>query len=67
MNQCQFDISWVGRCKKDVEENSDYCSEHKDVKCQNCGKQATHDCEDTILGFVCGRLLCGTCRCGWGY
>jgi len=59
--QCTFDKCWIGRCK-DHADASGYCLEHKAAKC-SCGKQATHDCEATIGAFVCGRLLCGRCRC----
>jgi hypothetical protein len=59
--QCIFDKCWVGKCKEPADV-SGYCVEHRKAKCQ-CGRQATHDCEATIGAFVCGRLLCGRCRC----
>ncbi len=59
--QCEFDKCWVGRCKEPAD-GSGYCEEHRKAKCQ-CGRQATHDCDATIGAFVCGRLLCGRCRC----
>ena len=59
--QCQFDMCWVGRCKEPAD-ISGYCAKHAAAKCQ-CGRQATHDCEATIGPLVCGRLLCGRCRC----
>lgn len=58
---CSFDKCWVGRCKQPADATG-YCDEHKLLKC-GCGRQATHDCEATIGPFVCGRLLCGHCRC----
>lgn len=59
--QCSFDKCWIGRCKEPAD-TSGYCAEHRSKKC-SCGRQATHDCEATIGAFVCGRLLCGSCRC----
>lgn len=59
--RCQFDMCWVGRCKEPAD-ISGYCAKHAGAKCQ-CGRQATHDCDATIGAFVCGRLLCGRCRC----
>ena len=60
MNQCKFDIAWVGRCEKEAIENG-YCEEHKDWHCINCGEKATHSCHETF-GLVCGAPLCDNCE-----
>lgn len=59
---CQFDQAWVGKCKKPVVKGEDYCRDHINVKC-GCGKQATHNCEQTMGPMICGRNLCDSCRC----
>jgi len=61
MEKCIFIKSWVGRCKLDAIHNQ-YCAEHSDKKCVNCGEQATHDCDQTMSAFVCGAPLCNDCE-----
>jgi hypothetical protein len=72
---CKFMIAWVGRCKsppvgshesknpflEDVIEG-EYCEKHMERICK-CGKQATHDCSDTIGPMICGAPLCDDCEC----
>jgi len=62
MKQCKFNLTWIGQCKKLVEDNEDYCEEHRKLKCCNCGKQATHDCYETIGQMICGAPLCDDCE-----
>jgi hypothetical protein len=57
---CQFDVSWVGRCKQPVSGESEYCAKHQGVTCR-CGKQAVRDCDATLGAFVCGTPMCGSC------
>ena len=59
--ECKFHIAWVGKCKNDAD-ISGYCSEHKNIKCSKCDKQATHDC-DMTMGLVCGQPLYNQCKC----
>lgn len=71
MEGCKYDVAWVGRCKKDVVEGTEYCPDHLNhvdndsykAKCCQCGEQATHECPETFQ-FVCGSPLCGkeTCK-----
>ena len=55
--ECQFDKSWVGRCKRPTS-GKKFCSEHLQKKCYSCKEQATRDCEATIGAFVCGEMMC---------
>lgn len=59
---CKFRKAWVGNCKNDKVENTNYCTEHMEQKCSVCGEQATHDCSETNQ-FVCGVLLCDSNKC----
>lgn len=64
MTQCKFDVSWVGRCRSEAVDGSDYCEKHHGQKCTSCKTaQATHDCDHTGQ-FVCGYPLCENCI-GW--
>lgn len=56
--QCPFDRAWIGKCKKTPEVGEIFCPEHADMKCGQCGAQATRDCAATIGAFVCGGPLC---------
>lgn len=58
---CQFIKSWIGQCKKETINGTDYCKEHEGVKCF-CGKQATYDCAETVGSFTCGMNLCPECE-----
>jgi hypothetical protein len=60
MSKCKFDRGWIGKCNNEVVKGTDYCSEHLDINCVSCGKQATHDCPETFQ-FVCGAPLCDNC------
>lgn len=60
MSACKFDVSWVGRCKKETASGSEYCLEHSSVTCSSCRTQATHDCDHTAQ-LVCGAPLCDAC------
>ena len=70
MDQCKFDVSWVGRCRNTAVPDTEYCLDHlQDPEgkrwkgtCVTCGEQATHDCEDTFQ-FVCGAPLCDKPEC----
>ena len=59
-NECKFSKAWIGTCKKPADE-SGFCEEHKGQVCCSCGKQATHDCAETMQ-FVCGFFLCDDCE-----
>lgn len=54
--ECQFIVSWVGKCKKPT--TGHYCTQHAKLKCSICGNPATHDCDATVGAFVCGTPLC---------
>ena len=58
---CQFIKSWIGQCKKETINGTDYCKKHTGKTCL-CGHQSTHNCERTVGAFVCGMNLCGTCE-----
>lgn len=59
---CKFDEAWIGKCKKDTIKGEEYCEEHLGKKCSICGKQATHNCAETMQ-LVCGTLLCDSLEC----
>jgi len=64
--KCCFVKSWVGNCNEHSNttiNGKHFCKKHSQLKCSKCGKQATHDCEQTIGSFVCGTLLCDDCKC----
>jgi hypothetical protein len=61
--QCKFEKDWAGRCKSIALPNIHFCEEHSKVVCSQCGKQATHSCEETHGAFVCGSNLCDNCNC----
>lgn len=55
--RCKFIRDWAGRCIQSPVPGHEYCSQHIFDKCEVCGKQATHSCDQT-LGLVCGAPLC---------
>ena len=57
---CNFELAWIGKCKNEPTENG-MCDEHTKIKCCSCGKQATHECAET-MGLVCGAPLCDDCE-----
>jgi hypothetical protein len=61
MSACQFDLAWIGPCRKPVLEGATYCPKHEPVKCVSCGKPATRECGQTYQ-LVCGALLCNDCE-----
>ena len=60
-NGCKFIKAWIGTCKKETVDNTEYCREHKEKLCR-CGNQSTHDCDITVGPLVCGSLLCSKCN-----
>lgn len=62
MGECKFDKAWVGRCKKETVEGTEYCTDHLKETCRVCGEQATHDCGETFQ-LVCGTPLCNKEEC----
>ena len=58
---CKFIKSWIGPCKKETVNGTDYCEEHEGLQCF-CGNQATYDCMETVGAFVCGMNLCPECE-----
>lgn len=64
MEECGFNIAWVGKCK-----NPKPCPDHKDKVCCVCGESATRECPETF-SLVCGALLCDNCEHSnrnWGH
>ena len=59
VQQCEWNIAWMGRCKEPAENGSRFCKKHQQ-KCCSCGEPATHECEETGQ-FVCGAPLCNEC------
>ena len=57
---CKFRLAFQGKCKNEADE-SGYCEEHKDVKCNCCHEQATRQCEASV-GVCCGTPLCDNCE-----
>lgn len=57
--KCKFIVGRDLLCGSDVAYNSEYCSKHKDLKC-NCGVQASHYCEEREL---CEEPLCDESFC----
>ena len=60
-DNCKFMRSWIGYCTEETVDDTEYCKKHKGLTC-SCGNQATHDCEQTLGSFICGKLLCEKCR-----
>ena len=60
-SNCQFDLAWIGKCKKPTIEGLTMCEEHSKIKCCSCGEPATHQCAET-MGLVCGADLCDKCE-----
>lgn len=60
MSKCKFDNAWEGNCNKETDH--EYCEEHSKLKCEICGKQATHTCPVTMQ-LICGALLCDDPKC----
>ena len=60
---CKFSVAWVGRCKEENENGSDYCKEHSAETCAHCGEQATHTTDTTFMGMGAGKSLCNHPRC----
>lgn len=59
---CDYVRAWSSQCGRLVEDDGDYCEDHVLRKCCVCHRQATHDCDETWF-LVCGKPLCGSCRC----
>jgi hypothetical protein len=59
--QCGWDEAWIGICKNEAIEGSEYCAEHNGKKCGVCGEQANRECPETC-GLVCGFPLCPKCQ-----
>ena len=57
---CCFDKAWIGKCKKPADD-SNFCEEHKEIKCCSCGEKATRECDETGQ-FICGYPLCDNCE-----
>lgn len=55
--ECPFVEAWIGKCKKTPEVGELYCERHKEIKCFECGAQATKNCGHTSQ-FVCGAPMC---------
>ena len=63
---CIWRNAWQPPCAVDSG-SEQYCSEHIKEKCVNCGKQATHECSQTGIQFVCCAPLCDDCTHGYLY
>lgn len=60
MTRCLFVNAYGDRCENNASP-SGYCYErHFLTKCDQCGRQATHDCSH-VKYSVCGVLLCEKC------
>lgn len=60
---CEFNVAWVGICKKENEKESEYCKKHAAETCTHCGEQATHTTATTFMGMGAGKSLCNHPRC----
>lgn len=60
---CTFHKAWIGLCGKPADD-SGYCEKHRGIKCCSCGEQATRECDQTGIQFVCGYPLCAGCNHG---
>lgn len=58
---CKFDEAWVGKCRSQNLEGSEFCEKHSKTKCCVCAEQATNECSHTGQ-FVCGAPLCDNCQ-----
>lgn len=56
---CGYSLAWHGYCAKPATEAR--CEHHRGIKCSNCDKQATHECEHAGI-LVCGFPLCDGCK-----
>ncbi len=61
-NLCGFDLAWQPKCKSPKQPKKKFCKEHLKLKCDICGKQATHECGYS-LSLVCGAPLCDNKQC----
>lgn len=61
---CKFDLAWRGPCGSEVDKEGEFCDKHAAAKCCSCGQQATRECSQTGIQFVCGAPLCATCEHG---
>lgn len=59
---CKFNEAWIGICKEENVNQTDYCEKHLNIKCDICGNQATHNCAETMQ-LVCGVNLCDSEEC----
>lgn len=60
MSLCNYSIAWRGFCGDKCKEGRDKCEKHDRV-CDNCGNPATGECDQSILGLICGAPLCDDC------
>lgn len=61
---CKFVKAWIGHCGEPTEGETAFCSIHAGLKCCSCGGQATHECDQTGIQFVCCSPLCDDCTHG---
>jgi hypothetical protein len=62
MDQCVWDLAWIGRCKKEALPGTPaLCAEHSDKKCLSCGRVAVRECPEAG-SLVCGAPLCADCN-----
>ena len=56
--ECEFNLVY-STCTNLVHPFEKPCEEHKDMKCNRCGKPAKKICSETSSLGVCGEFLCG--------
>lgn len=57
---CKFNAKGWAPCKKPSDNG--FCSEHENLKCVCCAKQALRSCDAQMGGLACGAPLCETCQ-----
>lgn len=65
MQECQYILPWVGKCKKTVVVDM-RCQDHAGVMCTGCGNLATGGC-GYCMQFVCGFPICDNCEHAGGF
>ena len=64
-DECIFNAANLGKCCKKTVSGTDFCQEHRGVKCVICGKQAVKQCLWPIddEDGVCSAYLCQDREC----
>jgi len=60
---CRFKLAWRGMCQSGATNaTTDRCATHAGIRCR-CGEPATQECDQGVMGFVCGGPVCDRAEC----